>query len=579
MSSFRSGLDKPGDVLARAIEAAERWAIFDPNPKTRSAVDRLVDGADESLIGLFEGRLSFGTAGLRAQVGPGPNRMNALVVRQTTAAVVSWLIEQGLDEPLLVIGYDARSDSEAFARHASAAARALGARVELADQALATPIVAHRLVQAQADAAVVITASHNPPQDNGYKLYLGDGLQLVAPADAQIAARIDEMAAHWSQWATTIDDHHFEAAVEATGDATADVAQISSGAAWEADHRNAALGALLTDHRNVNVVYTPLHGVGGMSIVGAFRAAGFADPVIVEEQFEPDAGFPTVAFPNPEEPGALDLALALAVDEEVDAVLANDPDADRLSIAVRDRSSSRFVALSGNQVGAMLADHVLRHTSGERVVARSVVSSRLLDRLAAATSNVTAVVTLTGFKWVARPIVTHAPSAYVFGFEEALGYCISDHVRDKDGITAALVAAEILAELKVHGRTVWDRLDELAEQHGVHITAPVTIRYDDDPARAAEITQALHDQVPTLIAGVAVARSGDVGFGSLPPSAGVHLELADDTQIIVRPSGTEPKLKAYIEVIEPVSTSVEAARAIAAERLDLYLDAVRALLD
>lgn len=566
------------DQLLAAIEAAQRWAIYDPDPITRSALDRLIDAADPSLLALFDGRLSFGTAGLRAAVGPGPKRMNALVVRQTTAAVVTWLQANGVPEPVVVVGFDARADSQDFARHVAAAVAAGGATFELADAALSTPVIAHRLLQRRADAAIVITASHNPAADNGYKLYLGDGLQLVAPADAEIAAHIEQIAASWSSQAMSIDDEFPAVAATHTADS------------WEADHRAAAVAAMFSPHRDVSLAYTPLHGVGGMTVVRAFRAAGFADPLIVEEQFEPDAAFPTVAFPNPEEPGALDLALALAADEGVDAVFANDPDADRLAIAVPSRSGDAddggdagdagdgFVMLTGNQVGALLADHVLRYTTGQRVVARSIVSSRLLDALANAHEGVVSVVTLTGFKWVARPMLTHAPHSYVFGFEEALGYCVGSHVRDKDGVTAALIAAELIAELKADGRTVWDRLDELALAHGVHMTAPVTIRFDDDPHQADIAARSLADEPPESFGGVSVTRCGPLGFGTLPATSGLQLELADHTQIIVRPSGTEPKLKAYVEVVEPVTASLDVAQTVAAERLDRHVAAVRELL-
>jgi len=561
-----TGQQRESEALMVAVEAAERWAIFDPSASTRGELDRLVDAADPALVDLFDGRLAFGTAGLRAAVGPGPNRMNALVVRQTTAAVVSWLRDQGVASPVIVIGYDARADSADFARHAAAATRAVGGRVQLADQPLPTPVVAHRLLQTDADAAIVITASHNPAADNGYKLYLGDGIQLVSPADEQIAERIEQIAASWSQWATAIDD------------AFPDVAATHVADEWEAEHRAAAVAATFGGARELTVAYTPMHGVGGMPIVRAFRAAGFADPLIVESQFEPDPQFSTVAFPNPEEPGAMDRAIAVAVAEHADVVIANDPDADRLALAVPARDGDGFVALTGNQVGALLADHVLRNTSGDRVVARSVVSSRLLDRMAQSVDGVTPVVSLTGFKWVARPIVTHASMAYVFGFEEALGYCIGSHVRDKDGITAALVAAELLADLKARGRTVWDRLDELDREHGVHRTGAVTVRFDQDPSRAVEIVQLLSDQMPAAVGDVAVARSGEIGFGALPSTPGVHLELVDETQIIVRPSGTEPKLKGYVEVIEPVKDTLVAAQALAEQRLQSVVAALQALL-
>jgi phosphomannomutase len=539
-----------GDVLVEAIEKAERWAIFDPEPAMRSRIDTLVDSGDPALIRLFTGRIAFGTAGLRAPVGPGPNRMNALVVRQATVGVVRWLQANGIASPKVVIGFDARPDSASFATHVAAAVASLGGTAVLADDAVATPVVARAVLTAAADAAVVVTASHNPPADNGYKLYLGDGLQLVAPADTEIASAIEQAADTWSQYGPAIDDH------------MADIETVPANE-WIAAHRTSALEALLTDHRDCAVAYTAMHGVGGSAIVHAFEAAGFPSPSVVASQFEPDGSFPTVLFPNPEEPGALDQVIALATEIGANAALANDPDADRLAVAVPDRAG-QFRPLSGNQLGVLLGDHVLRHTTGaNRLVARSVVSSRLLDSIAAS-AGVRCEVTLTGFKWIARPIVDFDDHEFVFGYEEAIGYCVGDRVRDKDGISAALVAAEMIAAHHAQGRSVWDRLDELAAQHGVYATQPLSKRFDDDPARV----QALMDQIaadpPSMLAGSVAADSGPVGLGSLPPTAGIHLVSEDRTQVIIRPSGTEPKVKAYLEVIEPVSG--EGADAIAHAR-------------
>lgn len=566
----------PTDELAVAVEAAQRWAIHDPDPTTRGRIDALVDARDTALIELFDRRLEFGTAGLRAEVGPGPNRMNALVVRQTTAAVVDWLRAGGVPEPKLVIGFDARHDSERFAAHAAAAAIARGGRPMRADAAAPTPVFAHALLNEAADAAIVVTASHNPPADNGYKLYLGDGLQLVSPADGEIAALIDEMAGAWHDFGPGIDD------------AFADLEghDIRPTEDWIAGHRAGAVAALFTGNRGANVAYTAMHGVGGQPILDAFAEAGFPEPWCVESQFAPDGNFPTVPFPNPEEPGAFDRVIALAAERGADAALANDPDADRLAVAVPGRNGEigdpdAWVALSGNQLGALLADHVLRHTAGhDRIVARSVVSSRLLDAMAES-AGVRCEVTLTGFKWVARPIVTDPERPYVFGFEEAIGYCVGDRVRDKDGITAALVAAEMLATLRAQGSSVWQRLDELAAAHGVHANAPFSLRFDDDPSRVDQLMDRFQTEPPTELGGERVDRHGAVGLGALPPTPGLHLLTVDGTQVIVRPSGTEPKLKAYVEVIEPVpggSAGVAAARASADLRLQAVVEELRALL-
>lgn len=558
--------------MLAAIEKAQRWAIHDPDPVTRGAIDRMVDRADPELVSMFGGRIAFGTAGLRAAVGPGPQSMNALVVRQATAAVVDWIKANGQAAPKIVIGFDARHDSQRFARHAAAAAIAHGATPLLADAAAPTPVFAHALLAEHAHAGIVVTASHNPPADNGYKLYLHDGIQLVSPADAEIAARIDAMAAAWHDFGPAIDDAY----------AQLDDDDTVSTQAWVAGHRASALAALATEHRSVQVAYTAMHGVGGQPVLDAFEAAGFNAPVSVPEQFDPDPDFSTVPFPNPEEPGAFDLVLALAQATGADCALANDPDADRLAMAVPSREGGAFVPLSGNELGVLLADHVLGTTAqagaDDGVVARSVVSSRQLDAMANA-AGVQCEVTLTGFKWVARPIVDLAPQPYLFGYEEAIGYCIGDRVRDKDGITAALVAAEMVAGLKANGRTVWDRLDELAEAHGVFLNHPISVRFDDEPARVHELMDRIAADPPTELAGVGVAQSGPVGLGSLGPTPGLHLVLNDETQLIIRPSGTEPKIKAYLEVVQPVvDRNVAAARSVAQQRLDSLVLAVSDLL-
>jgi len=564
------------DLLATAVEAGERWAILDSDPRTRGQLDALVDRRDPSLIELFERRLEFGTAGLRAAVGPGPNRMNAVVVRQTTVAVVEWLRAGGVDEPRMLIGYDARADSAYFAAECARSAVAAGARADLANRAVATPVVAHALAVGMFDAGVVITASHNPPGDNGYKLYLGDGMQIVAPVDNEISEIIDRLARGWHNHVARIDETEI------------DNAQVDVGA-WLRAHRHAAVRAAerlsgssvqtgqRAEARALRMVYTPLHGVGGEPVLDALAATGYPRPTIVEAQFQPDPTFPTVNFPNPEEPGALDDALALAELVGADVVAANDPDADRLAIAVRKRSGSGFAALSGDELGVLLGDYVLRHTSGDRVVARSIVSSRLLDAIARS-AGVEAAVTLTGFKWLARSAGDYPNHDWVFGYEEAIGYAIGDHVRDKDGVTALLVALEMLGELSSTERTVWDRLDELAVEHGLHVSAPFSLRFADEPRRALECVERLTGAPPQTLGGIKVAEVGPIGGGRLAPTAGLMLRCVDDAQVIVRPSGTEPKLKVYIEVIER-SISIADARVLAAERLAAITNDLRSLLE
>jgi phosphomannomutase len=524
--------------------------------------------------------------------------MNRLVVRQTTAGLMDWLP----DGAKVVVGYDARHHSQRFARDVAEVVQAKGGEVEIIDRPAPTPVLALAVLTQDADAGVMITASHNPATDNGYKLYLGDGIQLVDPADAEIAAAIDRVAA-------------------ATGDEAATVAgdrptQAATGRDISADavsaHRREAAAALLTEHREVSVLYTAMHGVGGRHLLGCFAEAGFPEPAVVAEQFEPDPQFPTAAFPNPEEPGALDLAFARAVEgrdgRPFDIILANDPDADRLAVGVVD-DAGNWIRLTGDEVGALLADHVIGHVlgsgsgpgsghqpdngtlpdgSGRRgLVASSIVSSRFIERLAAA-ADVESIRTLTGFKWVARPIVDHPDRRFLFGYEEALGYCIGDRVRDKDGISAALVMAELAAQCRADGITVYDRLSRLIERHGLYATTQVTVSIadlDDDGRAAAKQRAVALD--PSDVGGVAVESRVDLSLGeSLPPTSGVVLNLVDGSRLIVRPSGTEPKIKAYLEVIVPVGSdssvgqveNANEARRLAELRLSDLAGAVNALL-
>ncbi len=532
------------------LQTATLWVAADPDPETSAAVQSLIDDAgagnseaERELAVLFEGRIAFGTAGLRAAVGPGPTLMNRLVVRQTTAGLMRWLPEGAL----VVIGFDARHGSAPFATEVADVVSAMGGVAEVLPQPLPTPVLAHAVLMRSAAAGVMITASHNPPQDNGYKLYLADGIQLVSPDDAAIAASIDEVA----MTDPAVDHRARPERINTLGNEIA------------ADHIVVCCSVLASNERDVRTVYTAMHGVGGEHVMAAFDAAGFEPPVCVLEQFEPDPDFPTADFPNPEEAGALDLALALAAEVDADLVIANDPDADRLALAVKERSAkgraAGYVALSGDQIGVLLADHLLRHDvaaehAGGRVVANSVVSSRLLSRIAAS-MGVEAVTTLTGFKWVARPIVEQPEKHYLLGYEEAIGYCVGGVVRDKDGVSAALVAAEMAADLKARGLTVWDRLDALAVDHGLHLTAPVTVRFDG-PTGNDERELAMGRFTtgpPQQLAGEPLSDWFDLAGGEhFPPATGLIANYGS-TRVIVRPSGTEPKLKAYIEIIEDVA--------------------------
>lgn len=561
------------DLLA----AAEAWVAADPDPDTAATLAALIrrakgpdSEARSELAALFDGRIAFGTAGLRAALGPGPKLMNRLVVRQTTAGLMQWLP----DGALVVVGYDARHGSAAFSAEVAEVVAAMGGVAELLPGPLPTPVLAHAVLTRRAAAGVMITASHNPPQDNGYKLYLGDGIQLVSPDDAAIAASIDRVAE---------EDPAVVLAPRPAG-----VSML--GGEIAADHIEACCSLLASTERNVRTVYTPMHGVGGAHLVAAFLAAGFEPPARVSEQFAPDPDFPTADFPNPEEAGALDLALALADETGADLVIANDPDADRLAIAVRARAGDDveggFVALSGDEIGVLLADHLIRHGvaadhPGGRVVANSVVSSRLLSKMAEA-AGIDAVTTLTGFKWVARPIVEQPEKHYLLGYEEAIGYCIGGAVRDKDGISAALVAAEMVAVLNAMDLTVWDRLDALAVEHGLHVTAPVTVRFDGpggDEEREAAMRR-FASGPPARLDDHDLTDWFDLTAGQhFPPATGLIANYGS-TRVIVRPSGTEPKLKAYIELVEPVSDlgGLRTARRDAGARMERIRAAIRGVM-
>ncbi|MGN6130251.1 MAG: phospho-sugar mutase [Nocardioidaceae bacterium] len=533
------------------LDRARRWAAQDPDDDTRAELERLVDAAEKApdgaeaadLADRFAGRLEFGTAGLRGALGAGPNRMNRVVVLRAAAGLAAYLRKHGAgDDDAVVVGYDARHGSEAFARDTAEVMAGAGLRALLLPRPLPTPVLAYAIGRLGCVAGVMVTASHNPPQDNGYKVYLGDGSQIVPPADAEISAEIDAVGpvgdiARSGSW-TRLDESLVETYVDAVS------------------------GLVAPDGpRDLVTVYTPLHGVGGDTVLAVLDRAGFAPPHVVAAQAEPDPDFPTVAFPNPEEPGAMDLALALAAEVGADVVLANDPDADRCAVAVPGPHGWRM--LRGDEVGALLADHLLR--SGRTgVYACSIVSSSLLGVLAAAHGQPHQE-TLTGFKWIGRV------DGLAFGYEEALGYCVApDLVRDKGGISALLLVAELAAALKSEGLTLCDRLDEIARRHGLYATDQLSVRVSDLSLIAAAMER-LRADPPVRLGGFAVERVDDLaeGGGGLPPTEGLRFVMAGGARVVVRPSGTEPKLKGYLEVVVPVSEdAVGAARIVAAGRLD-----------
>jgi phosphomannomutase len=525
---------------------AEEWLEQDPDPETRAELRGLLDDP-EALAERFGAKLEFGTAGLRGELGAGPNRMNRVTVMRAAAGLASVLTSGGAERVSVAIGYDARHKSDVFARESAAILTGAGITVHLMPGPLPTPVLAYAVRHLGTDAGIMVTASHNPPRDNGYKVYWADGAQIIPPIDAEISRAIDEVGRvdalpRGDEW-NVLDDGIVEAYL-----------------------RSLARLPLGTD-RDVTVAYTPLHGVGGSVLRRAFAWAGFAEPEVVAEQADPDPDFPTVAFPNPEEPGAMDLALALG--KSRDLVIANDPDADRCAVAAGGRM------LTGDEVGGLLAEHVLRHTSGnDRLVATSIVSSSLLGKIATA-HGVRHAETLTGFKWIMK--AGSDRDRLVFGYEEALGYCVGGDegvpVRDKDGIGAALAVAALAAETRAAGRTLQDLLDDQARRYGLHATAQLSVRVADLSVISGAMAR-LRESPPSVLAGRTVTGVEDLAEGAdgLPPSDVVRLRLAEDGRVVVRPSGTEPKLKCYLEIVVPVTGTADEARAAAATALATLRD-------
>ncbi|MET0640925.1 MAG: phospho-sugar mutase [Jiangellaceae bacterium] len=536
--------------MTDVLDEARAWLADDPDPDTRAELASLIERAEADdpvaladLGDRFAGRLQFGTAGLRGALGPGPNRMNRVVVIQTAAGLAAYLRAHGGSS--VVVGFDARHKSDQFARDTCAVMVGAGIRAMVLPRALPTPVLAFAIRHLGVDAGVVVTASHNPPQDNGYKVFLGDGSQIVAPADVEISAEIEAVGTVESipraefGW-ETLDDTVVDAYVQR-------VASV----------------ALPDGPRDLRIVYTPLHGCGGDVMRRAMQATGFPAPEAVSEQAAPDPDFPTVAFPNPEEPGAIDLAMSLAKREKADLIIANDPDADRCAVGAPMPAGWRM--LTGDEVGALLATHLIAREPGlTGVFACSIVSSSLLGKIAGR-HGLGYAETLTGFKWIGRI------EGLRFGYEEALGYCVDpDAVRDKDGISAAILVAELAARLRSEGRGLSDALDDIARGYGLHATGQLSVRVED-LSLIDEVMRALRTSPPTILGGRTVEAVEDLadGVGGLPPTEGLRFLLDAGARVIVRPSGTEPKIKCYLEVIVPASDGdVDSARAIAAGALE-----------
>jgi phosphomannomutase len=531
-------------MSAELLATARDWADADPHAGDRAEIEALIEAENtDELARRFVGPLTFGTAGLRGPLRAGPAGMNAAVVTRAAAGLARHLADDGHAGGGVVIGFDARRRSDEFAHITAAVLAGAGFAVQVLPRALPTPVLSFAVRHLGCVAGVMVTASHNPPDDNGYKVYLGDGAQLVPPADRLIESA---MAAVGPAREVQLSDEWLTLGHDVEADYVAAVVQTVEPSQVPAEARAA-----------LTVAYTAMHGVGADTTRAVFAAAGLPEPVSVPEQDRPDPRFPTVAFPNPEEPGAVDLLMALAARVGADVAIAEDPDADRCSVVCGGRQ------LTGDEVGALLADWLLRR-GGRGTYASSLVSGSLMHVIAAAAGQPSAE-TPTGFKWIIRAGSPAAP--LVFGYEEALGYAVSPTVaRDKDGISAALAVALLAAELKTTGRTLLDRLDELATEHGLFATGQLSVRVEDLSIISGAMTR-LRARPPSRLLGREVAYA-DLALED-PPVDAVRL-LGDGVRVIVRPSGTEPKLKAYLETVVPVheDAGLIAARGRAEDELD-----------
>ncbi|CAH0132327.1 phospho-sugar mutase [Microbacterium sp. Bi128] len=529
--------------MSAFVDAARAWLAQDPDAVTReelsSLLERVSEGsveAEADLADRFSTRLAFGTAGLRGTLGAGPNRMNRVLVAQAAAGFAAYLSERGGDAPpTVVVGYDGRRNSDVFARDSVEIFAGAGLRAILLPRMLPTPVLAFAVRHLGADAGVMVTASHNPPDDNGYKVYLGgadDGAQIVSPADAEIAAHIQRVADAGDVTVLPRSvgyENAPESVVEAYIAATAAVAPAAAGA------------------EGLRWVYTAMHGVGWETVARVLAEAGYPAPVVVEAQIHPDGRFPTVAFPNPEEPGAMDLAFETARAADAELVIANDPDADRLAVAIPDaEADGGWRRLTGNEIGLLLGWRAARAAAAAGSggsLACSLVSSPGLQAVAEH-YGLDFHATLTGFKWISR-----APGI-VYGFEEALGYLVNpETVRDKDGISAAVALLGMATAARAEGRTVADLLQEFRDTFGAFASDQISVRVTD-VSEIAGIMASLRAQPPAAVGEVAVTTIDDLldGVDGLPPGDVLRIWLEDGSRLVVRPSGTEPKLKLYLDV-------------------------------
>ncbi|MCK8072107.1 phospho-sugar mutase [Vibrio sp. 1CM23M] len=535
------------------MQDAMNWLARDPDPRTREELQHLIDeGMHNELEDRFTQRLEFGTAGLRGKVGCGPNRMNRLVIQETATGLGHYLIEHVANATIrgVVVGYDGRLDSKQFAIDTASVLTALGIKVYLTSNVAATPIVAFGIEHFNAAAAVVVTASHNPPEYNGFKVYWENGAQIIPPHDAGIAAEID-IASTKPLPLMSLSD------AETQGK----LVWLTEGyyQTYRAAINQSPYVSKEIESANTTITYTAMHGVGAQMAEDLLHDSGFHKVFSVSEQREPDGNFPTVNFPNPEEKGAMDLVVNLAKSVDADIACANDPDADRFAVAVRTDGGS-YKMLTGDQVGVLFAHYLLSkpHTKNQ-LVGNSIVSSTLLEKVAQSHSA-TYFQTLTGFKWLANigMQLEDDQNEFLFAYEEALGYTIGTQVRDKDGLSAIVVFAQLVEELKSQGRTVWDLLAQISFEHGVHTNAQRSIALDPD---SPSIGSKLRSAQPKAINGVAISVIEDLQSSlrfviggnteaiNLPASDVLIYHLEDGSRIIVRPSGTEPKVKVYYETV------------------------------
>ncbi|MEZ9405140.1 MULTISPECIES: phospho-sugar mutase [unclassified Vibrio] len=535
------------------MQDAMNWLARDPDPRTREELQHLIDeGMHDELEDRFTQRLEFGTAGLRGKVGCGPNRMNRLVIQETATGLGHYLIEHVANATIrgVVVGYDGRLDSKQFAIDTASVLTALGIKVYLTSNVAATPIVAFGIEHFNAAAAVVVTASHNPPEYNGFKVYWENGAQIIPPHDAGIAAEIDIASTKPLPLMSLSDAETQGKLVWLTEGYYQTYRAAINQSPYVSDEIESA---------NTTITYTAMHGVGAQMAEDLLHDSGFHKVFSVAEQREPDGNFPTVNFPNPEEKGAMDLVVNLAKSVDADIACANDPDADRFAVAVRTDDGS-YKMLTGDQVGVLFAHYLLSkpHTKNQ-LVGNSIVSSTLLEKVAQS-HGATYFQTLTGFKWLANigMQLENDQNAFLFAYEEALGYTIGTQVRDKDGLSAIVVFAQLVEELKSQGRTVWDLLAQISFEHGVHTNAQRSIALDPD---SPSIGSKLRSAQPKAINGVAISVIEDLQSSlrfviggnteaiNLPASDVLIYHLEDGSRIIVRPSGTEPKVKIYYETV------------------------------